>query len=130
MPSFSDILGQSAALDLLRRAYLADRLPHGLIFSGPAGVGKATTARALGQLFLCAKPQAAEPCGRCESCVVFAAGNHPDYHVITKELIRYHDKTGTSKGTTLSINVIRPELLEPAARKANLGRGKVFVIEQ
>src|SRR5205085_3602337 len=61
---------------------------------------------------------------------VFDAGNHPDFHVVTKELIRYHDKTGKSKGIDLSINVVRPEILEPAGRKAVMGRGKVFVIEQ
>ncbi|MBV8780207.1 MAG: hypothetical protein JO353_02310, partial [Phycisphaerae bacterium] len=71
-----------------------------------------------------------EPCGTCESCRVFAAGTHPDYHVITKELIRFHDKTGKSKGIDLSIHVLRPELIEPAGRKAALGRGKVFIIEQ
>src|SRR5439155_23785955 len=60
----------------------------------------------------------------------FDAGNHPDYHVITKELIRYHDKTGKSKGIDLSIKVIRPELVDAAGRKAAMGRGKVFVIEQ
>jgi DNA polymerase-3 subunit delta' len=58
------------------------------------------------------------------------AGNHPDYHVITKELIRYHDKTGKSKGIDLSIHVIRPEVIDPAGRKAAMGRGKVFIIEQ
>src|SRR5689334_7297854 len=130
MSAFNAIFGQSDAIDSLRRAYLADRLPHGLIFAGPTGVGKATTARALAKLFLCEQPKSDEPCDRCESCRVFDAGNHPDYHVITKELIRYHDKTGKSKGIDLSIHVIRPELLEPASRKPVMGRGKVFVVEQ
>lgn len=125
--SFRDIFGQERALAAIRTAYEADRLPHGLIFAGPVGVGKATTAAALGKLFLCEKPKGDEPCGKCESCKLFAAGNHPDFHVITKELIRYHDKTGKSKGIELSIQVIRPELIEPANRKPNLGRGKVFV---
>jgi DNA polymerase III delta prime subunit len=58
------------------------------------------------------------------------AGNHPDYHVVTKELIRFHDKSGTSKGIDLSIKVIRPEVIDVANRKAAMGRGKVFVIEQ
>src|SRR5687767_13016757 len=97
MLTLSDIFGQDAAVESLRRAWAADRLPHGLIFAGPAGVGKATTARALGGLFLCEKPRGPagdEPCGACESCVVFDAGNHPDWHVVTKELIRFYDKTG------------------------------------
>jgi DNA polymerase-3 subunit delta' len=128
--TFDDIFGQERALEALRLAYRADRLPHGLIFAGPAGVGKATTARALAATFLCDQPKGDLPCGGCESCRVLEAGNHPDYHVVTKELIRYHDKTGKSKGVELSINVIRPEVVEPAGRKAVLGRGKVFVIEQ
>src|SRR4051794_6555695 len=128
---FQDIFGQNAAIEWIRQAYLADRLPHGMIFAGPVGVGKATTARALGQLFLCEKPKAdATPCGKCDSCLVFEAGNHPDYHVITKELIRYHDKTGKSKGIELSIHVLRPELIDKAAMKPGMNVGKVFVIEQ
>jgi DNA polymerase-3 subunit delta' len=128
--TFDQILAQDAALDTLRRAYAADRLPHGLLFAGPIGVGKGTTAAALAALFLCQKPQGDHPCGKCDSCHVFPSGNHPDYHIITKELIRYHDKTGKSKGIDLSINVLRPELIEPAGRKAVMGSGKVFVIEQ
>src|SRR5688572_17361168 len=128
---FSDILGQDDAIDTLRRAYKADRLPHGLIFAGPTGVGKGTTAKALAALFLCEKPlKSAEPCGKCDSCRLIGAGTHPDYHLIYKELIRVHDKTGKSKGITLSIDVIRPELIDPANRKPNMGVGKVFVIEQ
>ena len=130
MVTFSDIHGQATATDWLSRAYQADRLPHGLIFAGPAGVGKATTARALAGLFLCEKPKGTQACGKCPSCTAFDANAHPDYHVITKELIRYHDKTGKSKGIDLSIHVLRPELIEPAGRKAVMGRGKVFVIEQ
>jgi DNA polymerase III delta' subunit len=126
----NDIFAQDAAIAWLRQTYLADRLPHAMIFSGPVGVGKATTARALGRLFLCEKPKQDQSCGKCDSCRVLDAGNHPDFHIITKELIRYHDKTGKSKGIELSINVLRPELLEPASRKSVMGRGKVFVIEQ
>lgn len=130
MSSFDSIFGQDEAVAALREAWLADRLPHGIIFAGPAGVGKATTARTLAQLFLCEHPSGDDACGKCESCRVMPAGNHPDYHVITKELIRYHDKTGKSKGIDLSINVVRPELIEPASRKAVMGRGKVFIVEE
>ncbi len=130
MISFDDIFAQDAAIDTLRRAYTADRLPHGLLFAGPVGVGKATTARALAALFLCLEPREGRPCGSCASCAVFGGGNHPDYHVVTRDLIRYHDKTGKSKGIDLSIHVIIPEVVEPAGRKAVMGRGKVFVIEE
>src|SRR5678816_3639778 len=117
MPTFNDILGQDNAIETISRAYESDRLPHGLIFAGPVGVGKATAARALATLFLCEKPKGDKPCGACGSCRGMESGNHPDYHVITRDLIRYHDKTGKSKGIDLSINVIVPELVEPAGRK-------------
>jgi DNA polymerase-3 subunit delta' len=130
MLSLNDIFGQASAISWLRQTYLADRLPHAMIFSGPVGVGKGTTAAALSKLFLCENPKNDHACGACDSCRVMDAGNHPDYHVIAKEHIRYHDKTGKSKGIDLSINVIRPEMLEPAGRKAVMGRGKVFIIEQ
>ncbi|HTW94394.1 MAG TPA: DNA polymerase III subunit delta' [Tepidisphaeraceae bacterium] len=124
------ILGQRDAVEFLRHAAKTDRLPHGMIFAGPVGVGKATTAAALAQWFLCAAPNGDTACGACESCRLMAAGNHPDYHVIKRELIRYHDKTGKSKGIDLSIQVIRPELIEPANRKPMMGRGKVFIVEE
>jgi DNA polymerase-3 subunit delta' len=130
MNSFDKIFGQETSLDWLKQTYLADHLPHAMIFSGPVGVGKGTTAAAMAKLFLCEKPKKAAPCGTCESCQTFDGGNHPDYHVISKEHIRYHDKTGKSKGIDLSIHVIRPELIEPAGRKAVMGRGKVFIVEQ
>lgn len=126
----TDIFGQDAAIAWLSQACTTDRLPHGLVFAGPAGVGKATTAHALAALFLCERPGEVTPCGACESCRAMAAKSHPDFHVITRDLIRYHDKTGKSKGIDLSINVIRPELIEPAARSPVMGRGKVFVVEQ
>ncbi len=130
MLQLSNILGQGAAIDTVLRAYRIDRLPHGLIFAGPVGVGKGTAARALAGLFLCEHPAGEAACGACASCLGIQAGNHPDYHVIFRELIRYHDKGGKSKGIDLSIHVIRPELIEPANRKSTMGRGKVFIVEE
>ncbi len=130
MTRFKDIFGQDNAIEAIRSAYLSNRLPHGMIFAGPVGVGKATTAAALGALFLCGNPKNDSPCGKCESCQALEHGIHPDFHVITKELIRQHDKTGKSKGIELSIHVIRPELLDKAALTPTMNRGKVFVIEQ
>lgn len=137
MITFADIFAHDPALQRLCRAYLADRLPHGLIFAGPIGVGKATAAAALAALFLCPQPilpqhegEYPRPCEKCDSCRLFSAKTHPDFHAIYKEHIRYHDKAGKSKGVNLAIYVIRAELIEPANLKSNLGHGKVFLIEQ
>lgn len=134
MTTLDDIFGQDAAVETLLRAYRADRLPHGLIFAGPAGVGKATAARALGTLFLCEKPAEARPCGRCHSCTLMGvanpdgSSNHPDYHVVYRQLIRL--EKDASKARDLPIGVVRDYVVEPAGRKAGMGRGKVFVIEE
>src|SRR5687768_9168926 len=128
MSVLAEIFGQDAAIETITRAYEADRLPHGMIFAGPAGVGKATTARALAKLFLCEKPKKTEPCNKCDSCRVFDAGNHPDFHRVYKELIRIEFKD--RKAIDLPVPVVREFLLEPAGRKTVMGRGKVFVVEQ
>jgi DNA polymerase-3 subunit delta' len=130
MIRFRDILGQASAIAQIQSALAADRLPHGMIFAGPAGVGKATAAAALAGAFLCENPKNADACGKCESCVAMSGGSHPDFHVIVKELARLHDRSGTSKATQISVDVVRFELAAPASRKTLLGRGKVFVVEQ
>ena len=128
MLTFNDILGQPAAIEHIRRAYLEDRLPHGLIFAGPVGVGKATTARALGALFLCEKPKETAACGKCDSCNLFEAGTHPDFQLVYRQLIRLEKET--SKARDLSVDVVREFLIAPANRKATLMRGKVFLVEE
>jgi DNA polymerase-3 subunit delta' len=123
-----DIFGQDDAITTILRAYKADRLPHGLIFAGPAGVGKATTARALATLFLCEHPKHDKPCDKCESCILMEAGNHPDFHVVYRQLIRLEKET--SKASLLPVDVIRDYLVAPAGRKPMMNRGKVFVVEE
>ena len=127
-PTFDDIFGQDAAVEFLRRALRADRLPHALVFAGPAGVGKGTTARALGKLFLCEKPKEDRPCGKCDSCRVFDADNHPDFHLVYRQLIRLEKES--SKAKALPVDVVRDFLVAPANRKPGMGRGKVFVVEE
>jgi DNA polymerase III subunit delta' len=132
MLSFNDIFGQDAALEWIGKAWEAERLPHGLIFAGPAGVGKGTAAAALGALFLCEKPATAgqhpAACGKCQSCVLYAAGNHPDFHLVYRQLVRLEKKD--SKARDLPIDVIRDYVVRPANLKPGMGRGKVFVIEE
>src|SRR5258706_5318317 len=113
LPTFSSVLGQDAAISWLTRAYQSDRLPHGLIFAGPPGVGKATTARALAALYLCHHPKDTTPCGQCDSCRLLAANNHPDLAIIYRQLRRIEKKDTAAKD--LSIEVIRQYLLATAS---------------
>jgi DNA polymerase-3 subunit delta' len=128
MHNFTEILGQNAAIEPLQRAMRLDRLPHGLIFAGPNGVGKQTTAAALGKLFLCEKPKGEKACGTCQSCKLFDAGNHPDYHLVYRQLARLEREK--IKAMELSIDVIRQFLVGPANLKSAMGRGKFFVVQE
>lgn len=148
------ILGQDAAVAQLLGALAHDKLHHAMVFHGPAGVGKFTTALALAQIILChsSKPSGGTSggaCGVCQSCQLIAAGSHPDLHVIRKELanviIRDAEQGDrTKKGPKLRnipIDVLRQHLVggvidgqkyveAPVSKTAQLGHRKVFIIDE
>jgi DNA polymerase III subunit delta' len=62
---------------------LGDRLPHALLLVGPAGAGKRDFANAAAARLLCNAPDdAGHACGRCQSCQLRLAGNHPDLFLV------------------------------------------------
>jgi DNA polymerase-3 subunit delta' len=62
-----------------RLVELDERLPHALLFAGPAGLGKRALAEALAARLLCDAPLAdGHACDRCEPCQWRLTGNHPD----------------------------------------------------
>jgi len=61
-------LGNARAVEILRRAIKQDRLPHAMIFAGPAGVGKCTLALLIAQYLNCLAPLTNGPCGECTVC--------------------------------------------------------------
>ena len=64
----------------------AQRMPHAVLIHGMCGMGISEFARALAASLLCAASNSeGEPCGQCKSCVLFSAGNHPEYRQITPE---------------------------------------------
>src|SRR4051812_26577320 len=65
-----------------------DRLPHAILLHGPRGVGKLELAEAMGQLLLCEHADPAKrPCGACDACRWYLAGNHPDFRRLEPEAI-------------------------------------------
>ena len=72
-----------------------DRLPHALLLFGPPGVGKLALAERFAQLLLCEQRTGAfhheeggrAPCGKCDGCRWFLAGNHPDARFLEPEAV-------------------------------------------
>jgi DNA polymerase-3 subunit delta' len=117
-------------------------MAHAFIFAGPEGVGRQTTAGALAKLMLCQSPMAdsdlfsteesseKRPCGQCEDCRMMESDSHPDYHVVYKELARFHDNPDVRNRVmqNLGIDIIRDFLIEPAGRVPTRGNGKYFIL--
>jgi len=61
-------------------------LPHALLLTGADGLGKNVLAEQMAQYLLCEAPTE-HACGNCRSCQLFAAGTHPDLHVVQPEAV-------------------------------------------
>src|SRR4051794_24343468 len=77
------ISGHDDIVERFRQTLAAARLASTYLFVGPPGVGKRRFALELAHSLLCTEvPEASlAPCGRCESCRMFATGKHPDLQV-------------------------------------------------
>ena len=106
--SFDEFVGNSAAVEGLRMAIAAGRLPHSLILAGAAGAGKYTLALMLGMALECERQprnlwsngQAlADFCGRCRNCVRIASAADleagVEAAVAAREELRETDKKET-----------------------------------
>ncbi len=120
------------------------RLPHAMLFAGPKGMGKNTLATWLAQFLNCTDPAAeGAACGLCQGCRLFAAGSHPDLHVVQPEAIykssdnllaqyalRYPpaEKSKESKDSTvIRIDQIR-SLIEAAQTRPQIGACTVMLL--
>lgn len=109
---------QQAQWQRVAQAIAADRLSHGLLLHGPAGIGLTRFSRVLAARLLCDRPDAAPACGACKACILVDSGNHPD-------LVRIEpDKPGTQ----IKVEQIR-DLIDFMHLKSQHGKYKLAVIE-
>lgn len=93
------------------------KLPHAILFSGQAGIGKAHLAKRFATFLLCDSPIEKEACGICKSCKLLEAGTHPDYILITPE----------EKKKIISVDQTR-ELSRQLQLKSHIAKRKVAII--
>lgn len=76
--SFDQLIGQAHVSVTLKNALKKGRVPHALLFTGPRGTGKTSTARLIAKSLKCDTPVDFQACGQCPSCVEFQQGRSID----------------------------------------------------
>jgi DNA polymerase-3 subunit delta' len=118
VPVLRDILGQERAVGQLRRALAGNKLPHAMLFAGPNGVGKATTARALARALNCAIAPGEGCDGECAACSKIGGGIHPDVITVLPG----------GAGDVIGIPEVR-QLTEKLAFAPHEGAARVVILE-
>jgi DNA polymerase-3 subunit delta' len=73
-------------------AQRAGALPHAVLLTGQAGIGKRVFGKVLAQGMLCEQPHSAlNACGTCAACRWFESGNHPDFRLLQPETAEASD---------------------------------------
>lgn len=100
-----------------------DALPHALLLCGPAGLGKREFASRFIHGLLCLEPVDGDACGHCRSCLLLAAGSHPDLIALSFGL----RKDGVQRAEIV-VDQIR-ELSSRLAMRSQFGGWQVATID-
>jgi len=136
---FDAFLGNAPAVESLRAAIAATRLPHSLILSGPAGAGKYTLALLLAMAVECQRQPSdlsssgqplASFCGVCSNCTRIAAAANLEEQVAAAVLAR-EDLRETDKKETRVLIQPHPDVLilppDPPQLLIKLGQVRTLI---
>ena len=127
--TFNDFLGNTTAIEHLRTAIAAGRLPHSLILAGPSGAGKYTLALMLAMAVECERQprelrsysealgsngqSLASFCGVCHNCTRIASAADLDDEVDKAVAIREELRDADKKDTRILIQPHPDVLIVP-----------------
>jgi DNA polymerase-3 subunit gamma/tau len=114
--SFEDVVGQNHITQTLTNALKNGRLPHALLFTGPRGTGKTSSARILAKALRCPNAVNFVPCNVCDSCIEISQGNSLDVLEID----------GASNN---GVDALR-ELRDTVQFMPSSGKYKVYIIDE
>lgn len=76
------VVGHAFQRSSLERILKGNKIPSSLLFHGNSGIGKLLVGKELAISLLCdASKKTLGGCASCSSCLLFKAGNHPDFIV-------------------------------------------------
>jgi DNA polymerase III gamma/tau subunit len=76
------IVGNDFQREAIQRLITSKQLPHALLLSGPAGIGKKTFALDVAKKILCSESTDKNPDCDCQACKIFKKANHPDFFLV------------------------------------------------
>ena len=115
---FDAFIGNRKLIERLRTKLREGRLPHGLIFAGPDGIGRRSCALMVAKALNCLQAGLADFCDACSQCHKVNAGTHPD-------VLRVEVEEDASE---IKIAQIR-QVLQMLDLRPFEGKNKIFIID-
>jgi DNA polymerase III subunit delta' len=117
----SEIVGHAPIIALLRQAVKRGSIPQTLLFAGPEGVGKRSTAIALAQAVNCPERRRAggdDACGRCTTCQRIPRDQHSDVTLVDR-----------GDDATIKLKTLRERVLDAVGYRPFEADRRIFIIE-
>ncbi len=114
--SFDQLVGQKHISQTLINALKNGRIPHALLFTGPRGTGKTSSARILAKSLRCPNAVDFVPCNTCTECQDISLGRS----------VNVMEIDGASNN---GVDAIR-ELRETVSYAPSSGKFKIYIIDE